>query len=161
MQEKLAKAETELAEHRSTADSTTRTLREELEKVGLCFAGICNMRLWQASSSHTARTYFCTHTLVRYSLQATADFDRARKQEALAKNQINKVYNPGRLSFPDWKAAQANMKQRLAQLEEAATEAGKVLWNTLPNADSFGGYCKHHMCVSHRVHRIMVQCCSR
>ncbi|CAL8467199.1 g6735 [Coccomyxa elongata] len=89
VQEKLAKAEAELAKHRSTTDSSTRTLRAELEKV-------------------------------------KADLDRARKQEKAAKAQIFGTFNPEKLPLFDWKVAQANMKQRLAQLEEAATEAAQV-----------------------------------
>ncbi len=38
VQQKLAKAEAELAEHRSTTDSSTRSLRAELEKVRLWLA---------------------------------------------------------------------------------------------------------------------------
>ncbi len=52
--------------------------------------------------------------------------DRARKQEKAAKAQIFGTFNPKKLALPDWKVAQANIQQRLTQLEEAATEAAQV-----------------------------------
>ena len=69
----------------------------------------------------------CAHTSYDPTLQVKAELDKVTKQERVAKAQIFKTFNPEKLSIPDWKAAQANMKQRLAQLEEAATGAAKVL----------------------------------
>lgn len=68
----------------------------------------------------------CSH-LINLFLQVKAVLERSKLQEKTAKGHIWGTYNPERLPLPDWKVAQANMKQRLTELEEAASEAAQVL----------------------------------
>lgn len=143
MQEKLVKAEAELAEHRSTTDSSTRTLRAELAKVFLCSPCWHLQAALASFSNHTARRCTCAHTSYNPSLQVNADLDRVRKQEKVAKAQIFGTFNPEKLSLPDWKVAQANMKQRLAQLEEAATQAAQVLLTLCLMQIPYAGCSRH------------------
>lgn len=58
--------------------------------------------------------------------QVKAQLDQARKQEMIAKKMISRDYNPEKLHIHAWKEAQANMKQRLAQMEQSAADAAKV-----------------------------------
>ncbi len=57
--------------------------------------------------------------------QAKTEQEKAKKQEVLAKKHIH-VYNPQKIPLEAWKAGQADMKKRLAELEKSAKESAQV-----------------------------------